>query len=215
MCVAFSLAQTFRGLPMAVTAAGHAGRNGREEAVMAHAAGLGRLGIVARGMGLGMLAFILMTSIVSAASPDGQAAAADAALSAHLAAVDEALAQRNGPAAASALQAAYQAALGGRRWQGMIAYGDAAQRVGELTAGRQVGLEHARRAYLLALYRARAERSVEGALAATQSFMWLGDREVAQGCLSVARRLARTTAEQERVREIAVRVGVNTVSAMD
>ena len=97
----------------------------------------------------------------------------------------------------------------------MIAYGDAAQRVAKLTGAQQVGLEQARRAYLLALYRARTERSVEGALAATQSFMWLGDREVAQGCLSVARRLARTAADQERVREISVRFGETQLSAME
>jgi hypothetical protein len=181
---------------------------------MANAAGLGRVGIVARGMGLGMLAFVLMMPMTSVAA-DSHAVAADAALSAQLAAVDVALAQHNGPAATGALQSAYQAALGGRRWQGMIAYGDAAQRVAKLTGAHQVGLEQARRAYLLALYRARTERSVEGALAATQSFMWLGDREVAQGCLSVARRLATTAADQQRVKEISVRFGETQLSAMD
>jgi hypothetical protein len=185
----------------------------KEAAMVAHATVLERLGIVALALGLAMLAFALMTPIASALE-DGQATPiADAALSAHLAAVDSALARQDVIAASHALQTAYQAALASRRWQGMVAYGDAALRVAELTGTRQPGIEQARRAYLLALYRARAERSLDGALAATQSFMWLGDREVAQGCLSVARRLARNSADRARVREIAARVDDQMLSA--
>ena len=162
--------------------------------------------------GLGVLGLAMVALVFAAPAPGaaddsrGAALLADAALSAHLTAVDGALARHDAATAAVELQAAYQAALAGRRWQGMIAYGDAARRVAEVTRDRQLGLEQARRAYLLALYRARAEGSVDGALAAAQSFMQLGDREVAIGCLSVARRLARTSADRARVRALTARL---------
>jgi hypothetical protein len=163
---------------------------------------VGRVGIV----GLAMMAFVFLAPIASAADERATTLVADAALSAHLSAVDDALARHDIAAASRELQAAYQAALASRRWQGMVAYGDTALRVAEASGTRQHGVEQARRAYLLALYRARSERSVDGALAATYSFVLLGDRDVAQGCLSIARRLARTAEDRARVRALTARL---------
>jgi conjugal transfer/entry exclusion protein len=163
---------------------------------------IGRIGRAA----LTMVAFMFLTPIASADAERVMTLVADAALSTHLTAVDDALARHDMLSASRELQASYQAALASRRWQAMIAYGDAALRVADAAGTRQHGMEQARRAYLLALYRARSERSVDGALAATQSFMLLGDRDAAQAGLSMARGLARTAAERDRVGTLAARL---------
>jgi len=64
----------------------------------------------------------------------------------------------------------------------MIEVGDAARRVGNVTA--------ARTAYLTAAFRARRLRSFEGILSAAEAFAALGDREVAEQWLGVAKELA-------------------------
>jgi hypothetical protein len=161
-----------------------------------------RLGTV----GLALIALVLTAPHEGFGSEARATVVNDAALSAHLLAVDAALARGDVIAATQALHTAYQAALGTRRWQGLIAFGDAAIRVGNASGARQPGIEQARRAYLLALFRARGEGSLDGALRAAQSFTALGDREVANGCLSVASKLARTDADRARVREMAARV---------
>lgn len=163
---------------------------------------IGRTGVA----GLALIGIMWLTPMASADAERAMALVADVALSGHLSAVDDALSRGDSVSASQELQAAYQAALASRRWQGMVAYGDAALRVAEAAGTRQTGVEQARRAYLLSLYRARSERSVDGALAATQGFVVLGDRDVAQGGLSIARRLARTAAERDRVRALAARL---------
>ena len=159
-----------------------------------------------RIFGLALIALVLAVPAPGAASEARAAAALDAALSAHLSAVDTALASADVEVAKQALHAAYQVALGSRRWQGLVAFGDAELRVAEASGTHQAGLEQARRAYLLALFRARGEGSMDGALTAAKSFAALGDREVANGCLSVASKLARTDADRARVREMSARV---------
>lgn len=156
--------------------------------------------------GLTVLALVLGFPAVGAPNEARVSAAIDAALSAHLSAVDTALASGDVRDATGALKVAYQTALGSRRWRGMIAFGDAALRVADASGDRNLGVAQARRAYLLALFRARGDRSVDGALMAAQSFASLGDREVARACLSVASKLARTETDRARVREMAARV---------
>lgn len=168
----------------------------------------GRLGVY----GLALVALVLSAPAAGTSSEARAGAASDAALSAHLSAIDAALARGDVNAATRALHGAYQVALGSRRWQGMIAFGDAALRVSSVSGVRQPGVQQARRAYLLALFRARGEGSMEGALTAAQSFAALGDREVANGCLSVASKLARTDADRARVREMAARVNDRAVA---
>ncbi|HET9488407.1 MAG TPA: hypothetical protein VFR64_01440 [Methylomirabilota bacterium] len=102
---------------------------------------------------------------------------------AHLQAMDDALAAGDRRVADWALREAHWAALGSRRWEGMIEVGDAARRAGNITV--------ARTAYMTAAFRARRLRSLEGILSAAQAFAGLGDREAAQQWLSVATELAK------------------------
>ena len=64
--------------------------------------------------------------------------------------------------------------------------GDQAVRIAEAAGGSTHFRAEARQAYLNALFRARAQRAVEGMHRAAAAFERLGDSEMAQG----ARRLA-------------------------
>ena len=108
----------------------------------------------------------------------------------HLDAVNDALARGDLSAAVQALREAQAAALAGRRWDGLMAVGDVALRVGQAPPARGVARPLARQAYLAALLRARADGSLEGVLRATEAFAVLGDREVVTQGLSVARPMA-------------------------
>jgi hypothetical protein len=95
---------------------------------------------------------------------------------------DQALARGDATAARLALQEALRAALASRRWDAMLEVGYAARRAGNLPAARQ--------AWLTALMRARHASAVEGLLGAADAFASIGDREVADQCMSAARDLA-------------------------
>jgi hypothetical protein len=159
---------------------------------------------------LGILGFVSIALVLASPALGVMGArrvvSMDAELSMHLKAVDAAIAEHDVSEAVRTLAEAYRAALASRHWQGMVAYGDAALRLAGLSPVRRPGIEQARRAYLIALYRARGERSLDGALVVAQSFAALGDREIATACLVMAERLARTDAERARVREMAARV---------
>lgn len=99
----------------------------------------------------------------------------------HLLEVEAALAQKDARSAERAWQEAYRAALGSMAWEGMIVVGEAA---------RHISAARARRAYLIALIRARQQQSLEGVLRAAEAFASLGDREVVQSCLRIAAGLA-------------------------
>jgi hypothetical protein len=78
----------------------------------------------------------------------------------------------------------------------MMEVGDAALRVGNVTA--------ARTAYLTAAFRARRLNSLEGVLSAAAAFAALGDREAAEQWLAVAKELARSNESAlARVRAVA------------
>jgi hypothetical protein len=114
----------------------------------------------------------------------------------HLKSMDAALATGDRRAADWALREAHWAALGSRRWEGMMEVGDAALRVGNVTA--------ARTAYLTAAFRARRLNSLEGVLSAAAAFAALGDREAAEQWLAVAKELARSNESAlARVRAVA------------
>ncbi len=129
--------------------------------------------------------------------------------------VDDALAAKNSSAALAALHVAYLTALGSRGWEGMIAVGNAALRVGEAMSDRRRFAAKARLAYRSALFRARHLRSLEGVLQAGDAFNALGDANVAQQCLEVARGLtagdpereARVQAFEEQLRDRAMASG--------
>ena len=108
----------------------------------------------------------------------------------HLRQVDEALAKRDVGAAERAWRDAYAAALGSRRWEGMLEVGDVARRIGEVTGDRATADARARRAYLPALFQARQQKSLDGVLRAAEAFSSLGDRQVVARCLRIAEHLA-------------------------
>jgi hypothetical protein len=106
-----------------------------------------------------------------------------------VAAADAALARRHAGAAMRARHDAYSAALASRRWEGMVAVGDLTLRIGDASRTRPSAAAQARQAYLMALFRARAEGSVEGVMRTAEAFAGLGDREVAEHSVAIARTL--------------------------
>ena len=103
--------------------------------------------------------------------------------------VDDELTAKNATEAVRALQQAHLAALGSRRWEGMVAVGDASRRIGQAIGAARVYDARARQAYLVALFRARHTRSLEGVLRVADAFSALGDIEVVAQCLHLARGL--------------------------
>lgn len=129
----------------------------------------------------------------------------------HIWRVDEALERKNVSLAVRAWHDAYVEALGSRRSEGLIEVGDASLRIGEVTRQRKEYEPDARRCYLAALIRARAQASPDGVLRACEAFAALGDREVAKQCFRIADHLAALRHEpeaSERVRAFAERMAV-------
>jgi hypothetical protein len=80
--------------------------------------------------------------------------------------MDQAIERGDLSAAKMVRHEAYRAAIASRRWEALLAVGDAALRMGEATQSRRSLEPEARRLYLSALFRARAARSPRGAAAA-------------------------------------------------
>lgn len=104
--------------------------------------------------------------------------------------MDSALARADLASAVTARYRAYLAALGCRRWEGFLEVGDASLRLGDAKGNRRAMEPEARRAYVAALTYARAQRSLDGVLRATESFARLGDRDMVVLGIRVARGLA-------------------------
>ena len=135
----------------------------------------------------------------------------DAPWTTHLSRVEDALARRNVSAAEMAWHDAYGAALGSRRWEGMVEVGDAYLRLGEVAGSRKAAEAKARRIYLSALFRARQRGSLDGALRTTEAFAALGDREVVEQGLRIAQSLAARSGDAqalERVRAVTSQLAV-------
>jgi hypothetical protein len=92
---------------------------------------------------------------------------------------------------------AWAAAFASRRWDVLLATGDAALRMSALVNSPASARANARRAYRAALFRARAQGSVEGVLRACEAMKVLGDREMAAAAEHMARTLASTTDDAE------------------
>ncbi|MBI4594632.1 MAG: hypothetical protein HY728_10495 [Candidatus Rokubacteria bacterium] len=138
-----------------------------------------------------------------------EAMGAEAPWADYLHAVDQAIANRDSKTATWALGEAHGAALGSRRWEGMLAVGDAALRVGAAFGSSAAARTQARRVYLTALLRAHDTQSVDGVLFACDAFAGLGDRRVVDQCLWVADDLARRSRDERviaRVRAFAERL---------
>jgi hypothetical protein len=108
----------------------------------------------------------------------------------HLARVDQALAGGNVSAALAAWREAHAAALASLRWEAMLEVGDGYLRIGDLVDFRRAFVDATRASYLIALFRARQQRSLDGVLRIAQAFATLGDGE----------RLAQAQAIEARLR---------------
>jgi hypothetical protein len=150
------------------------------------------------GLLLGLI--ILALAFVQVFTADRSDSAAPAAWIPPLGRMDEALARGDRSAAKTAWREAHAAAFRSVRWEGMIAVGDAAGRLGA------EGRPQSRQAYLAALLRAEREGSLEGLLSAATAFGRLGDRDVLDHALRLAEREAgRDPIKHARVRNIADR----------
>lgn len=134
---------------------------------------------------------------------------------AHLRRVDDALGQRNLSAADLAWRDAYVAALVSRRWDGLVEVGDAYLRIGEVARGRKTAEAKARSIYLDALFRARHQGSLDGALRVAEAFTVLGDHELALQGARIAEALAAKARDpQARDRARAARERMVTLRAV-
>lgn len=149
-------------------------------------------------------AALLAALEVTLARAGGPAAKPDAPWLTPLGDMDRALASGDLVSAATSRHRAHLVALGRRRWEGFLAVGDAALRLGVASGDRRAMELEARRAYLSALSRARAQRSLDGVLRATESFAHLGDRDVVERGLRIAHDLAGSDGDaQARVATLA------------
>ena len=102
---------------------------------------------------------------------------------------------------------AYAAAVRGHRADGLVEVGNFYRRLAR-RAGLADANARARECYVTALLRARAEGSTDGALAAAEAFLTLGDEEMVRRGLLFARDLAQRDVDpraEERVAMLAVR----------
>jgi hypothetical protein len=108
----------------------------------------------------------------------------------YIQAMDDALARGDFYAADLARQTAYLLALGSRRWEAMVAVGDAYVRFADRPGASPTLRPEARRIYRSALSRAGQQGSIEGALRVSEALAGLGDREAAREGLAMAAALA-------------------------
>ena len=121
-------------------------------------------------------------------------------------AIGEAVQRGDLATARAAWHDAYRSLRRTRDWQGMAALGDTALGIAGASGARQPWEADARQAYLGALFRARAEASLDGVLRATEAFATLGDRDVAEEGLRIAESVAlRTGTAEARDRVLAHR----------
>jgi hypothetical protein len=157
-----------------------------------------RFRLIAAKVLVGTLGAVLLlgTAMTSFAPrrPDG---ARSGAWTAPLRRMDEALAAGDIRLAERAWHDAYGQALGSRRWEGMVEAGDAALTIRAVAKDQRLAAPTARRAYLTALVRARDLGSVDGVLRTAEAFARLGDGEVVERALQVARDLGGVHPEAE------------------
>jgi len=104
--------------------------------------------------------------------------------------MDDALAHEDFSTATTARHRADLATLASPSWEGFLAVGDGALRLGEARGARSGMEREARRAYLSAMVQARNTRSLEGTLRVTDAFARLGDHDMVEQGVRVARELA-------------------------
>jgi hypothetical protein len=119
------------------------------------------------------------------------------AWAAHLQKVEQALGEKNVKTATQAWQRAYRAAVRNPGWEALVEVGDAYVRIGEAAGSRKAFEADARQIYLTAFTRARKQDSFDGVLQAAEAFARLGDQELVQQSLQIAKRLAAQDPEAE------------------
>ena len=120
--------------------------------------------------------------------------------------MDQALAEGNATAAVRAWRNAYAAALGTPGWRGLVEVASASLRIGAIPGFGRASEARARETYWTALFRARAQGSLNGVLEAAEAFGTLGDRAMVEQCIRVAESLAALNGdatEADRVRALA------------
>ena len=151
-----------------------------------------------------MVALMLLVAIVSEAiAGHAMAAESQIAWKAHLEKVDDAVSRNDLTQAVMLWREAYAAALRSRHWEGMVAVAEAYRRLGGLAGFARASEAKARQIYLAALFRARQEGSLDGVLRVAEAFADLGDREVVDRCIAIARTVAvqaRDARGEQRVR---------------
>src|SRR5437867_1202317 len=79
---------------------------------------------------------------------------------------------------------------GSLHWEGLIEVGDAYLRIGQDSGLPDATLATARRVYFAALFRACQKDSLDGILRVADAFARLGDGQVVEECVTLARLLA-------------------------
>ena len=157
--------------------------------------------ITARGLVGTLGAVVLLGTAMASFAPRRPDDPRSRAWTAPLQRMDEALAAGDIRLAERAWHDAYGQALGGRHWEGMVEAGDATLRIRAVAKAQRLAAPTARQAYLTALVRARGQGSVDGVLRTAEAFARLGDGEVVEQALRVARDLGGVHPEVEaRVR---------------
>jgi hypothetical protein len=157
-----------------------------------------------------LLAMLVIAGLASAEAVLGRLAVVEPErrLAESLERMGAALSGNDMSTAIKAWHEAYELALRARRWDGLVACGEAALRLAEASTIKEPWPSmKARELFLGALFRARSAGSVEGVLAAATGFARLGDREVVNHGLKLAQTLAGTDAAiTERLAELTARV---------
>ncbi|MBI2161538.1 MAG: hypothetical protein HYU25_14370 [Candidatus Rokubacteria bacterium] len=156
-----------------------------------------------------MVALMLLVVIVSEGIA-GHAVAAESQIAwkAHLEKVEDAVSRNDLAQAVMLWREAYAAALRSRHWEGLLAVAEAYRRLGGLAGFGRASEAKARQIYLAALFRARQEGSLDGVLRVAEAFADLGDREIVDRCIAIARTMAvqaRDARAEHRVRVFAER----------
>ena len=141
-----------------------------------------------------------VTSTSPAATPRTETIDSTISWGTYLEMLDTALAQRDLTRADRAWREAQAAAIRTRAWRPLVEVGDAAIRVSAVDTHRGPYVARAREAYLAALTRARAERSIDGVLQVAEAFHGIGDHGVVEQCLRVAEALGADAANDDILR---------------
>ena len=142
---------------------------------------------------------VAVTSRYTSGSPASRSETAPADdWTSSMAAVDRALEARDLGLANWRWREGYGAALRSQRWEAMLAAGETALRIGRASRTMAGVQADARQCFLTALFRARAQRSLDGILLTADAFGQLGDIAVAQGALRMADPLVVATSDGAR-----------------